>query len=67
MDIKKIIIGLIFWVLACGNPCIAQEEDLSAEDLEAIEILDVLDNLDMLEEDFDFLEVLSEIGDDDED
>jgi hypothetical protein len=67
MGIKKIIISLISLTLAYGYPCLAQEEDIPAEDTEIVEVLDILDNLEVLEADIDLMEFLTEVGDDYED
>ena len=67
MAFKKIIISWISFILACGYPCYAQEEDFSTEDAEIVEVMDLLDSLEVLEEDMDLMEFLTEVGDDYED
>ena len=42
----------------------AQDEEMSAEDEQVIEVLDILENLEVLEEDPDLIEFLTEVGDD---
>ena len=44
----------------------AQDEALSEDDLEVIQILELLENLDLLEEDLDLLETMTDIGEDDD-
>lgn len=63
MELKKMIIGAILLMLIYGYPAPAQEEEISAEDTEVIEVLDLLDNLEVLEEDLDLMEFLTEVGD----
>ncbi|MGD2187432.1 MAG: hypothetical protein PVI71_14985 [Desulfobacterales bacterium] len=65
MDYKKIIVGFMIFVLMHLDTSHAQEE-ISDEDLEAIQILDILENLDLLEEDLDLLDTMTEIGDENE-
>ena len=43
-----------------------QDEALSEDDLEVIQILEILENLDLLEEDLDLLETMTDIGEDDD-
>jgi hypothetical protein len=49
-----------------GGAGFAQEDEISDDDLEIIQILEILENLDLLEEDIDLLETMTEIGDEDE-
>ena len=64
MRIKRILIIAIFLALTSGFPIMAQEDELSEEDVQVIEMLDILENLEVLEEDPDLIEFLTEIGDD---
>ena len=63
MGLRKVIIGVILLMLVNGYPSLAQEEEISAEDIEVINVLDILDNLEILEEDLDLMEFLTEVGD----
>ena len=65
MGFKKMIIGFMIFVLVHLDAGYAQEE-ISDEDLEAIQILDILENLDLLEEDLDLLDTMTDIGDENE-
>jgi hypothetical protein len=65
MGFKKMIVGFMIFVLVHLDAGYAQEE-ISDEDLEAIQILDILENLDLLEENLDLLDTLTEIGDENE-
>lgn len=65
MGFKKMIVGFVIFVLVHIDAGYAQEE-ISDEDLEAIQILDMLDDLDLLEEDLDLLDSMTEIGDENE-
>ena len=67
MKLKKMIIGVILLMQVYSCPILAQEEEISAEDIEVINVLDILDNLEILEEDLDLMEFLTEVGDDYED
>lgn len=64
MRIKRILIITIFLALTSGLPIMAQDDELSEEDEQVIEMLDILENLEVLEEDPDLFEFLTEIGDD---
>lgn len=64
MRIKQILIGALLFAMASGSPVTAQEEEISAEDEQVIEVLDILENLEVLEEDPDLIEFLTEVGDD---
>jgi ABC-type uncharacterized transport system permease subunit len=66
MFLKKIISGIAIFLFAHGVAGFAQEDEISDDDLEIIQILEILENLDLLEEDIDLLETMSEIGDEDE-
>jgi hypothetical protein len=66
MNFKKMLVGCAILIFAHVNAGFAQEEEISDEDLEVIQILDILENLDLLEEDLDLLDTLSEIGDENE-
>jgi hypothetical protein len=65
MGFKKIIVGFMIFILVHFDAGYAQEE-ISDEDLEAIQILDILENLDLLEENLDLLDTMTEIGDENE-
>ena len=65
MGFKKMIIGFMIFVLVHLDAGYAQEE-ISDEDLEAVQILDILENLDLLEEDLDLLDTMTDIGDENE-
>lgn len=65
MGFKKMICAFVILVLMHLDTAYAQEE-ISDEDLEAIQILDILENLDLLEEDLDLLDAMTEIGDENE-
>ena len=65
MGFKKMIVGFVIFVLVNIDAGYAQEE-ISDEDLEAIQILEILENLDLLEEDLDLLDSMTEIGDENE-
>jgi len=65
MGFKKMIVGFVIFVLVHIDAGYAQEE-ISDEDLEAIQILEILENLDLLEEDLDLLDSMTEIGDENE-
>jgi len=64
---KQLLIIAIFLALTSGSPVLAQEEEISPEDEQVIEVLDILENLEVLEEDPDLIEFLTEVGDDYED
>jgi len=66
MLFKKIISGIAIFLFAYGVAGFAQEDEISDDDLEIIQILEILENLDLLEEDIDLLETMTEIGDEDE-
>ncbi len=66
MYLKRLLIGIIILLLTHSHPALSQDEDISTEDLEVIEILDILESLDILEEDLEILKNLDAIGDDDE-
>ena len=66
MLLKKIISGITIFIFAQGVAGFAQEDEISDEDLEIIQIIEILENLDLLEEDIDLLETMTEIGDEDE-
>lgn len=66
MNVKKIILGIAVLFLSQGSVGFAQDEALSDEDLEVIQIIEILENLDFLEEDLDLLETMTEIGDEDD-
>lgn len=66
MKLKKALIALTILISVHANSGFTQEEEISAEDLEVIELLDILEDLDLLEEDLDLLDTLTEIGDDHE-
>ena len=65
MGFKKMIVGIVIFVLVHLDAGYAQEE-ITDEDLEAIQILDMLEDLDLLEEDLDLLDSMTEIGDENE-
>ena len=65
MGFKKMIVGIVIFVLVHLDAGYAQEE-IADEDLEAIQILDMLEDLDLLEEDLDLLDSMTEIGDENE-
>lgn len=62
----RLVVGIIILLLMHGHPAFSQDEDISDEDLEVIEVLDILESLDILEEDLEMLQVLDVIGDDNE-
>ena len=64
MELKKTIIGAILATFICGYSSLAQEEEISIEDEEVVEMLDILDNFEALQEDLDLIEFLTEVGDD---
>ena len=66
MLFKKIISGIAIFLFAYGVAGFAQEDEISDDDLEIVQILEILENLDLLEEDIDLLETMTEIGDEDE-
>ena len=66
MFLKKIISGITIFIFAHGVAGYTQEDEISDEDLEIIQIIEILENLDLFEEDIDLLETMSEIGDEDE-
>lgn len=66
MFFKKIISGIAIFLFVNGAAGLAQEDEISDDDLEIIQILEILENLDLLEEDIDLLETMTEIGDEDE-
>ena len=66
MNIKKIIFGMAVVILSHTSVGFAQDEALSEDDLEIIQILELLENLDLLEEDLDLLETMTDIGEDDD-
>ena len=65
MGFKKLIVGFVIFLLVHLDAGYAQEE-ITDEDLEAIQILDMLEDLDLLEEDLDLLDSMTEIGDENE-
>ena len=66
MNLKKIILAIAALILSHACFGFAQDEVLSDEDLEAIQMLEILEDLDLLEEELDLLETMSEFGEDDE-
>jgi len=66
MNLKKIILAVATLVLSHACVGVAQDEVITDEDLEVIQILEILEDLDLLEEDLDLLETMTEIGEDDE-
>ena len=66
MFLKKILSGITIFIFAHGVAGFAQEDEISDEDLEIIQIIEILEDLDLLEEDIDLLETMTEIGDEDE-
>ena len=66
MIFKKIIIGFAVFFFTHVPAGFTQEEEISDEDLEVIQIFEILENMELLEEDIDFLETVTEIGDEDE-
>ena len=66
MFLKKIISGITIFIFANGVAGYAQEDEISDEDLEIIQIMEILEDLDLFEEDIDLLETMTEIGDEDE-
>ena len=66
MHLKKIILAVAALVLSHACVGFTQDEVLSDEDLEVIQILEILEDLDLFEEDLDLLETMTEIGEDDE-
>jgi ABC-type uncharacterized transport system permease subunit len=66
MFLQKIISGIAIFIFAHGVAGFAQEDEISDEDLEIIQIIEILENLDLFEEDIDLLETMTEIGDEDE-
>ena len=66
MFLKKIISGITIFIFAHGVAGYAQEDEISDEDLEIIQIMEILEDLDLFEEDIDLLETMTEIGDEDE-
>lgn len=67
MMLKFIVPGVLIITLVLSGPATAQDQPLSEEDAEVIEVLDLLENLDVLEENLDLLEFLTEVGDENED
>ncbi|MBT8372648.1 MAG: hypothetical protein KJO34_16905 [Deltaproteobacteria bacterium] len=63
MELKKTILGAMLLIFVWGYPGLAQEEEISIEDKEVVEILDILENLEVLQEDLDLMEFLTEVGD----
>jgi len=49
MKLKKALIALTILISVHANSGFTQEEEISAEDLEVIELLDILEDLDLLE------------------
>ena len=66
LNLKKFIFGMAVLVLSQTSVGFAENETLSEEDIEVIQMLELLEDLDLLEEDLDLLENMSEIGEDDE-
>ena len=66
MDLKKIMIGFAVFIFTQMHTGFAQDEEISDEDLEVIQIFEILENMELLEEDMDLLETITEIGDEDE-
>ena len=66
MLLKKIILGLTLFVFVNAYAGHAQEDEISDEDLEILQIFEILENLDLFEADIDLLETMTEIGDEDE-
>lgn len=66
MFLKKIISGITIFIFAHAVTGFAQEDEISDEDLEIIQIIEILGDLDLLEEDMDLLETMTEIGNEDE-
>ena len=64
MRYKQMLIIALFLALTSSHPIMAQDDGLSKEDEQVIEMLDILENLEVLEEDPDLLEFLTEVGDD---
>ena len=66
MKLRIIVLGILIGVFAYLVPVAAQEEAITEEDEEVIQILGILENLDVLESDLELLEYLTEVGDDNE-
>ena len=66
MNLKKFIFGMAVLILSQTSPGFAEDETISEEDIEVVQMLEILENLDLLEEDLDLLENMSEIGEDDD-
>ncbi|MDJ0983930.1 MAG: hypothetical protein QNJ26_00200 [Desulfobacterales bacterium] len=66
MNIKRIIFGIALVILSHASVGFTQDEALSEDDLEVIQILEILENLDLLEEDLDLLDTMTDIGEDDD-
>ena len=66
MNLRKIIFGMAVLILSHASMGLAQDEAISDEDMEIIQILEILENLELLEEDLDLLENMTEMGEDDD-
>ena len=66
LNLKKFIFGMAVLILSQTSVGFAEDETISEEDIEVIQMLEILENLDLLEEDLDLLENMSEIGEDDD-
>ena len=66
MDLRKIILGIALLIFSHVPIGLTEEDVISDEDLEVVQILEILENLDLLEEDIDLLETMTEIGEDDD-
>lgn len=64
MRLKQIVLLTVLFMLVSGSLVFAQDEAMTVEDEEVIEVLDILENLEVLEEDLDLIEFLTEVGDD---
>ena len=66
MNLKTIISGIAALILSSACFSYAQDDIISDEDLEIIQLIEILEDLDFLEEDLDLLETMTEFGADDE-
>ena len=66
MFFKKIFSGITIFLFVYGAAGFAQEDEISDDDFEIIQIFELLENLDLLEEDMDLLETMTDLGDEDE-
>ena len=66
MKLRLMVLGVLIGIGTYILPAAAQEDVISEEDEEVIQVLGILENLEVLESDLELLEFLTEVGDENE-